>query len=675
MSVAANSPLTSANTNGAFVSRTQNTDMVGTLDILNPTDATSTGDGSLHTEGGIGVEKTAYINQVVVESLSGDQALITSSTKEVIESVTTAAELAFMSGVTSNVQTQLDGKANDSSVVHNTGTETVNGLKTFTNNLTASADLSVGGNAVITGNLTVNGTTTTVNSATLDVTDTNITVNNGGNNALSEGAGLTVDRTGTSGSLIYGNALASRFAIGDLGSESEILSSAAVQTVSGQKTFSGKLIASGELDLAETVDASSTGSNAIVPTLTPSVRLTNASLVSIGNIDDVTNGKVVILSNDTGAAITLVNDASGTAIKRILTGTGGDMAIQNQTTVILSYDSVSSRWSVIGGSATGVGGPGVSIDSEMVLFNGTSGSLLKRATGSGFVKTTSGVYGTQASIALGTDVSGTLPVANGGTGQTSYTDGQILIGDSSGNTLVKSTITQGAGITVTNGGGTITIASTLGTSVDLTSEVNGTLPVASGGTGQTTYTAAYNALSPSTTKGDVEVHNGTDVIRVAVGTNGQFLTADSTQASGVKWSDYSVTDVMINQTAGDTIGTTNSLIKFTSTENDPGSNYASGTGKFTAPSTRTYTVSWNVVSAAVTLSTTQRLYANLYKNGAFYKFGSRANGTGGSNNYQSGGCLASVKLTAGDTLEVRADSSVATTASSAAGDCYFSIRG
>ena len=51
-----------------------------------------------------------------------------------------------------------------------------------------------------------------------------------------------------------------------------------------------------------------------------------------------------------------------------------------------------------------------------------------------------------------------VPVANGGTGQTTYTDGQLLIGNTSGNTLTKATLTQGAGITITNGNGSITIA-------------------------------------------------------------------------------------------------------------------------------------------------------------------------------------------------------------------------
>jgi len=50
---------------------------------------------------------------------------------------------------------------------------------------------------------------------------------------------------------------------------------------------------------------------------------------------------------------------------------------------------------------------------------------------------------------------GVIAVANGGTGQTSYTDGQLLIGNSTGNTLDKATLTAGAGIVITNGPGSI----------------------------------------------------------------------------------------------------------------------------------------------------------------------------------------------------------------------------
>jgi len=56
----------------------------------------------------------------------------------------------------------------------------------------------------------------------------------------------------------------------------------------------------------------------------------------------------------------------------------------------------------------------------------------------------------------------TLAVNKGGTGNSTYTDGQLLIGNSTGNTLSKATLTAGANVTITNGPGTITIAATGG---------------------------------------------------------------------------------------------------------------------------------------------------------------------------------------------------------------------
>jgi len=55
---------------------------------------------------------------------------------------------------------------------------------------------------------------------------------------------------------------------------------------------------------------------------------------------------------------------------------------------------------------------------------------------------------------------GTLAVANGGTGQTSYTNGQLLIGNTTGNTLTTATLTPGSGVSISNGAGSITISAT-----------------------------------------------------------------------------------------------------------------------------------------------------------------------------------------------------------------------
>jgi hypothetical protein len=72
----------------------------------------------------------------------------------------------------------------------------------WTNNHTFSNSV------VISGNLTVSGTTTTINTATLDVKDLNITVAKGSaNGSVSDGAGLTVD--GANATWVWNNSLTS----------------------------------------------------------------------------------------------------------------------------------------------------------------------------------------------------------------------------------------------------------------------------------------------------------------------------------------------------------------------------------------------------------------------------------------------------------------------------------
>jgi len=129
-----------------------------------------------------------------------------------------------------------------------------------------------------------------------------------------------------------------------------------------------------------------------------------------------------------------------------------------------------------------------------------------------------------------TGISSTIPVSKGGTGQTSYTNGQILIGNTSGNTLSKATLTEGSGISITNGNGSITIASsgtsyTAGDGLNLTetsfstdlkvdgglviestelavkldaTSITGTLAIGDGGTGATTAAHAASALGVGT---------------------------------------------------------------------------------------------------------------------------------------------------------------------------------
>ena len=71
--------------------------------------------------------------------------------------------------------------------------------------------------------------------------------------------------------------------------------------------------------------------------------------------------------------------------------------------------------------------------------------------------------------------------------------------------------------------------------------LSATLAIASGGTGQTTASAAFNALSPITTTGDLIIGNGTNsATRLAIGANNTVLTSNGTTASWVAGSGFMV---------------------------------------------------------------------------------------------------------------------------------------
>jgi len=131
--------------------------------------------------------------------------------------------------------------------------------------------------------------------------------------------------------------------------------------------------------------------------------------------------------------------------------------------------------------------------------------------------------------------SGLLDVANGGT-----------------NTATPALV-AGTNVTITgtwpnqtvNSSGTVTsvaasvpaflsiTGSPITTSGTLAITYSGTaLPIANGGTGQTTASAAFNALSPVTSTGDLIIGDGTNsATRLAIGTNNYVLTSNGTTAT------------------------------------------------------------------------------------------------------------------------------------------------
>jgi hypothetical protein len=196
-------------------------------------------------------------------------------------------------------------------------------------------------------------------------------------------------------------------------------------------------------------------------------------------LDSAVAGTQTISGSLTAVTLTVTNGstltqagsgATGSAQFQIINCTGNPAGLLTITApassrqyIVLNSTSTNQQVKIVGAGPT----TGVTLaagEKAVVAWNGSD-----------FVKVAN------LPVALGSQVTGTLPVANGGTGQTSYTDGQLLIGNTTGNTLNKATLTAGYGVTITNGGGSITISAT-GSGGTVTGVTASTPLASSGGT-------------------------------------------------------------------------------------------------------------------------------------------------------------------------------------------------
>lgn len=187
-----------------------------------------------------------------------------------------------------------------------------------------------------------------------------------------------------------------------------------------------------------------------------------------------------------------------------------------------------ATWQLIVDGTADVHGPASSVDNELVLFNGTTGKVIKSATGTGYAKATSGVASFQAVP---------IPVADGGTNSTTAL---------SNNRVMQSS------------GGAIVEAAAITASRALASDANG-IPVASA-------TTATELGYVSGVTSAIQTQLGTKVTGPASATDNAIARYDNTTGKLVK--DSAVT---IDNNGGMTFTGTTGFLKLpvlTTTQRD-----------------------------------------------------------------------------------------------------------
>jgi hypothetical protein len=248
-------------------------------------------------------------------------------------------------------------------------------------------------------------------------------------------------------------------------------------------------------DLATNITSSLTGAGTVTAqfaivrvtgTLTTAKVVTAPSYSKTYTVVNAATGGIVTFkaSGQTGVSIAVGESAfvyfNGTDYVKVA-GTSAVSSFQTSLSGLTPSTATTGAVTLAGtlGVASGGTGLGTLTAHNVILGNGTSAPLFVAPGSSGNILTSDGTTWASTAPAAGgvttfnagttgftpstatsgaVTLAGTLAVANGGTGQTSYTDGQLLIGNTTGNTLAKATITAGTGISVTNGAGTITIA-------------------------------------------------------------------------------------------------------------------------------------------------------------------------------------------------------------------------
>lgn len=177
-------------------------------------------------------------------------------------------------------------------------------------------------------------------------------------------------------------------------------------------------------------------------------------------------------------------------------------------------------------------------------------------------------------LAAGTWNATTIAPNHGGTGLTSYTVGDIIYADGTTSLAKLAGVATGNAL-ISGGVGTAPLYGKIG----LTTHVSGTLPIGNGGTGQTTATAAFDALAPSQSgnSGRYLTTNGTTTSWAAVPAPNNGTLTLGVSGTGLSGSASFTADQAGNSTFTVTSNATSANTSSTIVARDASGNFSAGT--------------------------------------------------------------------------------------------------
>jgi len=307
------------------------------------------------------------------------------------------------------------------------GTQSLGGIKTFVD--TTASTTSANGAVVVGGGVGVGGA---INSGSDIKTGTkfNATGFGGVAKALASNVGKDIVEATTTFAelnLVSGVTSAIQTQLNAKATDSLVVHLAGAETVTGAKIFNDLAI-TGALKLTEQNNTQA-GTALTISNTRVVVHLTGA-VVSIAGVTNLLDS-LIIIENLTGASFSVLNENAGAAANdRIITGTGADITVANNQSLLVYYCSLQSRWRVIGGTGSGSGsGVGAMVtktanytvlstdNGAMILVDATSGAFSITLTGvtsiSGFEITIKKIDDTVNAVTLQTTAS--FPEFNQGT--------------------------------------------------------------------------------------------------------------------------------------------------------------------------------------------------------------------------------------------------------------------